>query len=1325
MKRRALKITAWTLGGVAAAVLLVLGAVLLIGNTDAGRRTIESWTGKLTSGHVRLSGLAGSFPAHLRLQRLELSDARGVWLSIDHISLDWSPLAGLAGRLQIDALHADRLDMERLPQSTSPSTKPVSIPQIDAGRVRVDRADLGAELAGRPASLSLEGSAHLRSVEDMRFDAHARRSGDAGGDYVLKLAFDARRLDADLDLREPASGPLENILGLPGLGTLTATAHLHGPRSAEVVDVKLEAGALRGRAAGRFDLQALSADVDFQLDSAALEPRPDMAWDGAHVQGRWHGSVKAPNADGHLDIERLRLPGSTGLASLVAEVKAGAGLITAHASILGLEIPGPKPALLRDSPLDVDASLRLDQDTKPLQVSATHRLFKLEGSMLTGARPASATVAVDLPSLSAFAALIGQDIRGSAAVKGEATFAADQTRLKTSVDAALDAGNEAWSAAIGRHARLEAEGAITPKGFSLDSAKLSGAAASMAVSGTLSRVQAAPGGAAGGSPIIEARYSLDLTDLKALSPALTGNLRAAGSLQGPVTAMSLIAKVTSAVSVHGSPQGTLTANASVRGLPSSPSGLVAADGTLDGAPLHVALLAERASTGTLHARIDGARWKSAVAEGEITLVQAKGRSHGQLTLKIEDLQDLDRLLGTTLAGGLDAHLLMRDDRGETHTELEASVHGLKAGAFIGDAQVSASGIADSLTFKAAATAPDVSGAAAGAAASGVLDYSAREVSLTAASADYRGQTLRLLSPARISFADGVRVTDLKLGVHHAVLEANGVVSPALHLEASVHGVDAVLVNTFVPGLLDSGGIEASARLEGDPAAPTGEIRVIAKNLRSASDAAIGLPGLDASLDARLRGDHAEVDGKVDAGTASHLKVTGTVPLAAGDGLDLKVGGSFDVGMFNALLEARGQHATGELAIDATVAGKIADPQIGGTLTLSKGSIRDYARGLGLTDISASLEGVEGTLKIKSLSASAAPGTVSMTGSVGILAPGIPIDLKIHAVKAQPIASKLVTANLDADVTVSGKVTQRIDIAGDVKLHRTLIGVPNSLPPNVAVLDVRRRGKGAAAADKQIVVGLNLRVESLQEILVQGRGLDAEVAGNLHLTGTTDTPSVSGGFELQRGTFSIGSSKLNFNPGGRVSFNGAGLKSKIDPTLDFTAQSTVGDVTATLTVSGLVDAPQFEFSSSPALPQDEIMARLLFGAPAAQLTGLQLAETGAALATLSGVGGNNGLNPLAKLQKSLGLDRLNIGAGATNATGTENTGASIEAGRYISRRVFIAAKQTTTGASQLEADVDLTKHLKLQTRLGNGTSVAGTTPENDPGSSVGLSYQIEY
>ena len=245
--------------------------------------------------------------------------------------------------------------------------------------------------------------------------------------------------------------------------------------------------------------------------------------------------------------------------------------------------------------------------------------------------------------------------------------------------------------------------------------------------------------------------------------------------------------------------------------------------------------------------------------------------------------------------------------------------------------------------------------------------------------------------------------------------------------------------------------------------------------------------------------------------------------------------------------------------------------------------------------------------------------------------------------------------------------------------------------------------------------------------MQGRGLDAEMGGDLQIGGTADTPAVSGNFDLQRGSFSLSGNKLNFTAG-QVSFNGAGLKNKIDPTLDFTASSTLSDGTvATIHITGYADAPQFEFTSSPSYPQDEIMARLLFGQNVSQLSALQAAQIGAALASLSGVGGDSGLNPLVKLQKSLGLDRLNVGAATgTTPTGGASTGASIEAGRYISRRVYIEARQNTTGGTQLETDVDLTKHLKLQTRLGNGTpSAQGTTPENDPGSSVGLLYQFEY
>jgi len=661
--------------------------------------------------------------------------------------------------------------------------------------------------------------------------------------------------------------------------------------------------------------------------------------------------------------------------------------------------------------------------------------------------------------------------------------------------------------------------------------------------------------------------------------------------------------------------------------------------------------------------------------------------------------------------------------------VQVDARDLAAGQFAGNAQLSAQGRTDALGFDLNMQLPNLRGFKASVSASGSLNIDARKIAVAGATANYRGQELRLLSPAQIALANGVAVDVLKIGAQQAVFQLEGEISPALDVRASVRRVEPALINVFAPGLLATGTIGAEAQLKGSLASPKGQVRLTATGLSSADDAALGLPSLDLQATAKLTGDTAEIDARLMAGTASKFKVAGKAPLNADGELDLKISGNLDVGMINPVLEARGQHAAGQLEVDATVGGNVAAPRIQGTVNLTKGSVRDYARGLSLNDITAAIVGSEGTLQIKSLTASAAPGTVTMTGKVGVLQAGVPVDLYIKADNAQPLVSKLVTANLNADLHVSGTARTRLDVAGSVHLNRTLIGVPNSLPPDVVVLDVRRRGKPAPAArERQLVIGLDVAVAAPQEFLVQGRGLDAEMGGDLHVGGTVDTPVVSGSLALLRGNFSLSNSKLNFSPESRVSFNGAGLKNTIDPSLDFKAEATVADATVTLRITGLADAPKFEFTSTPPLPQDEIMARLLFGQNAAALSAFQLAQIGATLAALSGVGGDGGLNPLVKIQRSLGLDRLTVGPGATTntASGPENTGASIAAGRYISKRVYIEAKQTTLGTSQLETDVDLTKHLKLQTRLGNGTaSVQGTTPENDPGSSVGLVYQFEY
>jgi translocation and assembly module TamB len=273
---------------------------------------------------------------------------------------------------------------------------------------------------------------------------------------------------------------------------------------------------------------------------------------------------------------------------------------------------------------------------------------------------------------------------------------------------------------------------------------------------------------------------------------------------------------------------------------------------------------------------------------------------------------------------------------------------------------------------------------------------------------------------------------------------------------------------------------------------------------------------------------------------------------------------------------------------------------------------------------------------------------------------------------------------------------------------------------VAVLNVHKLGytPPARAAAPPSAVRLALTIEAPARIFVRGHGLDAELGGTLHVGGLATAPLVSGAFDMRRGDFSLAGTTLSFSKG-TVGFNGTGIGNRIDPTLDFEADSYANAVTATLGITGYADAPKIKLSSVPDLPQDEVLAQLLFGESMKQLSAIQIAQIGAALAEITGVTG--GGNPLDSVRKGLGLDRLSVGGG------TNGAGATVEAGRYVAKGVYVGARQGAGGAggTQAQVQVDLTKHLKLLSALGTGGSTQGATPQNDPGSSVGLSYQFEY
>jgi len=1340
---RGVRIAAWSVGGLLLLILLLIAAVVIIGNTAGGRRLLESETAKLTSGRVRIAGLGGTFPGEIDIASLELSDPKGVWLTAQRVAVHWSPLALLAWDMHIERIDIGAADVARRPVSspstTSQSSSSSSSPAINIDRMSVDTLVLEPAAAGMSARLNIEGNLHYRSLQNAQAHLVARRTNGMG-DYEVALALSRSSMNARLELQEPAGGPLEHLLNLPGLGALSVAASLDGPRSAEQLRLNAHAGQLSANANGTVDLVQRAANLTYAIDSPAMAPKPGLAWRRIALNGRWIGPVTAPRATGVLDLEGLELSDGSRLDSLTANLAADTRVLTLRATASGIMLAGSQPQLLSGSPLTLGATLHLNSAGRPMEVTLKHRLLSLSAHAVTSG-DRSVTFDLGLPDVASLATLYHQDMRGTMHLSGKVAEQRGSTLLDVSGNGDL-AGSSVAAKLLGADTKLHLAGTMTTAMVNLDTLELSGKGLTASAWGSAER--SGPGASTPGVQSLRVHWRVSLPKLALISPSVAGSLDTSGTADGPMRSLTADVEARSKLAIPGAPPGTVQATLRARNLPSAPSAEVHANGMLAGAPLRLDGSLEQVAANTFRVIIPHLTWKSLAVNGDLTAGKRLATARGTMRMRLEHLANLEPFVGKGLEGSIAGNIALTPGAGGPRTQLDVLARNIRAAGVSGNGHLTAAGPLDALRIELIAQSPDIHGSPASLAADARLDETRHVLDLDRFEARYHEQTAHLMSPSRVIFARGLTVQNLRLGMQKAVVAVDGQLSPALNFHASIQHVDAGLVNAFVPNLLAQGTFNAVARLKGTRSAPVGLASFRIADLKLANTATQGLPAVGARGSARFRGHTANVFAELDAGAASQLRMSGRAPLGSTGSVALRVAGKLDAALMNSILEARGERAAGKVTINATVAGTAHEPQIHGVMQLANGDLRDYAQGIHLGDINARLVGGRGILRIASMTARAGPGQLSAKGTVGVLQPQMPIDVTLSAKNIQPITNDIMTANLDTNMHVAGTLSHRIDVTGLVHVNRASISIPNGLPPSVATLDVIRPGQAPqpTAAANKLVIGLGISLDAPDAIFVQGRGLDAQLGGRLQIKGTSDNPQVSGGFRMIRGTFALAGTSLRFSSG-KVSFNGEGLKGRIDPTLDFIAQSSVmynGPTTVTLHVTGFADSPKIALSSNPSLPQDDLLGLLLFGKPAAQLSALQLAETGAALASLSGIGpgggggGGSKWNPLTWIKKGLGLNTLSVGSagssggpgGGSSGGGSQSSGASVTAGKYISKRVYLAATQTTNGTSQVQVDVDLSQYLKLQTRLGNGTATAqGTTPENDPGSSIGLAWQMPY
>ena len=126
---------------------------------------------------------------------------------------------------------------------------------------------------------------------------------------------------------------------------------------------------------------------------------------------------------------------------------------------------------------------------------------------------------------------------------------------------------------------------------------------------------------------------------------------------------------------------------------------------------------------------------------------------------------------------------------------------------------------------------------------------------------------------------------------------------------------------------------------------------------------------------------------------------------------------------------------------------------------------------------------------------------------------------------------------------------------------------------------------------------------------------------------------------------------------------------------------------TVLVTGPANNPKFSFSSVPALPEDEVLARLIFGRSMSNLSPLQIAQLADAAAQLAGGGGATSL--LSSLRDRLGVDDLDI---QTNDEGDT----TISVGKYLNDRTYVTIeKGAKAGSGRAAIDLDVGRGVKLR------------------------------
>lgn len=1243
--------------GVVALVIFgaVAAATLFVFSTAPGRAMladlIEPQLGAALGGEATIGALEGAPPGRIVLRDVALKGPDGDWLRVDRLELDWRPFAALGGGIDIDRVAATGLDWIAPPpakpkpaRASRPFTFPETLPNLAIRNLTIADARIGEGVIGRMLTFDADGAAIMGAGDfDIRLDA--RSAGDLDVIHaVLRKSAAADRFEIDVAARSGAEGALSQLAGLSGPVSLEAMGA--APPDDFNASLKADIGAY-----GAFD-----GAVGGDLEQARTIRLDGTATFGPALEGL------AAEVGGTAAIAISVAAEPDGVAVAIERLEADAGAVRGRLSWTN------RGAALFDASAALEATLADD--------------FRPEAQAWTG--NTLALVAAIKPARGAYA--LSADLTAGGLILTLEDGATDlRSRFAGRVRAAAAASDALPDG-------LKGGGEAAAKlSYADDTLAFDDASATLADGTRLSARGeadfAARTFAASGSGAVMPGLAGLFVDGMTLADAATFDIDAHGAFDQFEAAFDLDAPT---ITVNGREIPASTVTAALSGLPSLPTGDVRASAVTGGGRIEASVRSSE----------DGRIMvPSLVARGEGFSLQGSGAFDPAaeavtLDLAYDGETGAEPWPGLTLWGAATVKGSIGRG-GAAHTLTIAAPSLVSEDFLIADLKARLAGPPARLALTATAEAIEAPGVGRVATLSttGLLDLRETAIlTLNTFEARIGDTPVRLSAPAKISTGEGLAIENVRAAIGRAgALSIDGALT-ATRWRLKAEARDAPIRSAAASASF-------SVDLDTDrPAPASGSFSVSSRLIEETAALIAGKFSWDGTRLSVINNDPTD---SIEMDLALPLRLIRAPALSVATegpiGGDASYSGPAQA--IAAYLPTSLQSLEGDLMVSADLAGDTKSPRVTGALEFTNGAYTEYASGLSLVGIRAQAtarpEGAGSVIDITAEARGSAQKTSSITFEGRVrLAEAASIDGLLKLDRTEFAAGPVDKIEASGDIKFTGPVEQMV-LSGAIEIAELDLEVVT--PDATGLVDIAVTpidGVTGAAANTDAApelappsLAFDITVEANDRIFVRGRGLDSEWRANIRASGDTANPSIVGALNLRRGFIDFSGRRFTMTRG-EIAFDRLVAN---DPTIDIRAEFETGEgVLAAIEIKGRASRPQVTLVSTPTLPQEDIMALVLFGKPATELSAIESLQMAQALAQLGGIGGFGGSG---FARRALGLDMFNLDLDPETGAG------SLEVGKYVADGLFVSAIQDAKGENgAVRVQYEISNSITVETEI---------------------------